>query len=288
MGLPSSSQQSAFLKFPNGDCLQLDRSLFSDLEKKIKLNSAVGQQMKATLIQKNDSINKDHRESKILQALISQDNPVTSEQLREAVISKPLKFLKESRKKLPTILPKPAPKPPQEKVVGKETPLYTSSQNPMTVEIPVTTILPAAPAEPAPEIMEIGHEDRTLEDVPSENQKQEDFVDSSDSENNDEGSYADDEAETLYIDDEAGEGRDTVRRENVVRCKLYRDNKKIEQQNSEQELSDLECKHKQLRAREDFLDKSIEALHKFYINLISKNSFECPCEGEEDEMAVDS
>merc|ERR1712062_318985 len=223
--LPSSSQHSAFLKFPNGDCLQLDRSLFSDLERKIKeVNSAVGQQMKATSMQKNDSINKDYRESKILQALISQDNPVTSEQLRDAVISKPLKFLKESSKKLPIILPKPAPKPPQEKVAGKETPLYTSSQNPLTVEIPVTTVLPATPSEPAPEIMEIGDDGLTKEDVPCENQKQEDSVDSSDSENNDEGSYADDEAETLYIDDEAGEGRQNGgRRENVVRCKQYRD-----------------------------------------------------------------
>ena len=70
----------------------------------------------------------------------------------------------------------------------------------------------------------------------------------------------------------------TVRRENVVRCKMYRDNKKMELRNSEKELDDLEVKHKQLRAREDFLDKSIEALQKFYINLINRNSLECPCD----------
>ena len=73
-----------------------------------------------------------------------------------------------------------------------------------------------------------------------------------------------------------------------MRCKLYRDNKKKEQKNSEKELSDLESKHKQLKVREEILDKSIEALHKYYINLISKNSFECPCEDEEGEMAVRS
>jgi len=79
---------------------------------------------------------------------------------------------------------------------------------------------------------------------------------------------------------QAGLGVETqmVRRENVLRCKMYRDNKKIELKNSEKELNDLEIKHKQLKAREDFLDKSIEALHKFYINLINRNSLECPCE----------
>ena len=79
---------------------------------------------------------------------------------------------------------------------------------------------------------------------------------------------------------QAGNGGETeiVRRENVLRCKMYRDNKKMELKNSEKELDDLEIKHKQLRAREDFLDKSVEALHKFYINLINKNSLECQCD----------
>merc|ERR1711997_1089223 len=84
----------------------------------------------------------------------------------------------------------------------------------------------------------------------------------------DEAGYADDEEETLYID-EAGYGMETqmVRRENVIRCKMYRDNKKMELINSEKELNDLESKHKQLKAREDILDKSIKTLHDFYINL---------------------
>ena len=214
--LPTSPQQSAFLKFPNGVLLQLDRSLFADVEKKIRdVNSASAQQMKATLMPKSDIVNNDdektkyHRESKILQALINQENPVTSEQLREAVIPKPLKFLKESAKKLPIILPKPAPKPPEEKLSGKETPLYTSSQNPLTIEIPVPALLPTTledqtpPPEPGPLVVEID-DDHTGDTGLGETNKQEDSVDSSDSENNEEGSYADDEAETQYIDDEVG------------------------------------------------------------------------------------
>merc|ERR1712183_1137074 len=69
----------------------------------------------------------------------------------------------------------------------------------------------------------------------------------------DEAGYADDEVETLYIDDETGYGVETqmVRRENVIRCKMYRDNKKMELRNCEKELNDLENKHIQLRARED-------------------------------------
>ena len=84
----------------------------------------------------------------------------------------------------------------------------------------------------------------------------------------------------LYF--QAGYGVETqmVRRENVIRCKMYRDNKKMELINSEKELNDLESKHKQLKAREDILDKSIKALHDFYINLIKKNSSDCPCEDE--------
>ena len=68
-----------------------------------------------------------------------------------------------------------------------------------------------------------------------------------------------------------------VRRENVIRCKMYRDNKKMELINSEKELNDLESKHKQLKAREDILDKSIKTLHDFYINLIKENSTDCSC-----------
>jgi len=59
---------------------------------------------------------------------------------------------------------------------------------------------------------------------------------------------------------------------------MYRDNKKEELKNSEHELNDLEVKHKQLRAREEILDKSIKALHDYYINLIKNNSKECPCD----------
>ena len=32
------------------------------------------------------------------------------------------------------------------------------------------------------------------------------------------------------------------------------------------------------------LDKSIKTLHKFYLNLISKNNFECPCEEDNEDL----
>ena len=83
----------------------------------------------------------------------------------------------------------------------------------------------------------------------------------------------------MYLYFQAGYGVETqmVRRENVIRCKMYRDNKKMELKNCEKELNDLESKHIQLRAREDFLDKSIKALQEFYIKLIETNNTECPC-----------
>merc|ERR1712141_747161 len=75
------------------------------------------------------------REAEILKVLMTQDNPVTPEQLREAVISKPLKFTKSSPeavsnpRKLPTLLPKPV----------RETPLYTPGQS--SSDIPAPSIL---------------------------------------------------------------------------------------------------------------------------------------------------
>ena len=93
---------------------------------------------------------------------------------------------------------------------GKETPLYTSSQNPLTIEIPVPAFLPTtledqtSPPEPGPLVVEIDDDHTTGDTGLGETNKQEDSVDSSDSENNEEGSYADDEAETQYIDDEVG------------------------------------------------------------------------------------
>ena len=321
--LPVSPDQKAVLTFPNGDCLKLDRSLFSLVEKKIK---KVDGSQQVRNIMKNNAVNEEktklHREASILKALMSQENPVTHEQLREAVVPKSPQFTKSSMesgkagkagnnvRKLPIILPKPTPAPrhlPDKRPV-KETPLYTSSQTPETAEVPAITILPSCEIQPPP--AQIPAETSVVEnkktvavngiEAVSENKKEDDesSEESSDFELNDDGSCADDEAETLYIDDEvkthfglrfsyfplqAAGGHETVRRENVVRCKLYRDNKKMEQKNCEKELSDLECKHIQLKATEEFLDKSIEALHKFYINLISKNTVECPCEDEKGE-----
>jgi len=242
--------------------------------------------MKPILLQKMDEGDtKSQREAEILKALMNQENPVTAEQLREAVIEKPLKFTKgspeaDSPRKLPTLLPKPGP--------VRETPLYTSGQS--LVEVPAPSILQKTlekaehsantkksldeTVETTCEDFDMGHDDlKAGSEEKDAEYSEEGYSDC------DEAGYADDEEETLYID-EAGYGMETqmVRRENVIRCKMYRDNKKMELKNSENELNYLESKHKQLRAREDILDKSIEALREYYINLINKRSSECPCD----------
>lgn len=270
-----------------------DRSLFSDVEKEITNPPDGARQIKTILMQKSEAHGeeetKSQRETEILKALMSQENPVTPEQLREAVISKPLNFTKGSPeaaispRKLPTLLPKPSP--------DRETPLYTSGQSSLKVPAPsiplaVKTVekvkISTNSKESFGATVETTCEDFNMEenDIQADSEEKDGEYSEELSSDCDEAGYADDEEETLYIDDEADFGEETqlVRRENVIRCKMYRDNKKVELKNSEHELNDLASKHKQLRAREDILDKSIKALHDYYLNLIKNNSKECPCD----------
>jgi len=205
--LSSYSEQKAVLKFPSGASLTLDRSLFSSIEKEITNPPEAARQMKPILLQKMDEEEtKSQREAEILKALINQENPVTAEQLREAVIEKPLKFTKgsleaESPRKLPTLLPKPGP--------VRETPLYTSGQS--FVEVPSPSILqktlekvehPAntkesvdATVERACEDFDMGHNDMRACSEEKDAEYSEGYSDC------DEAGYADDEEETLYIDE---------------------------------------------------------------------------------------
>ena len=206
--LPSSSEQKAVLKFPSGVSIQLDRSLFSNMEKEITTSQ---DEARKILMQKRKSQaeeeTKSKREAEILKVLMTQDNPVTPEQLREAVISKPLKFTKSSPeagsnpRKLPTLLPKPV----------RETPLYTSGQSSSEIPAPSILLKTLGKDENTADTKEsfsatVG---ATCEDVNMGNNEiqagsEERDVEYSEEEFSDcdEAGYADDEEETLYIDDE--------------------------------------------------------------------------------------
>ena len=202
------SNQKAVLKFPSGVSIQLDRSLFSNMEKEITTSQ---DEARKILMQKRKSQaeeeTKSKREAEILKVLMTQDNPVTPEQLREAVISKPLKFTKSSPeagsnpRKLPTLLPKPV----------RETPLYTSGQSSSEIPAPSILLKTLEKDENTANTKEsfsatVG---ATCEDVSMGNNEiqagsEEKDVEFSEEEFSDfdEAGYADDEEETLYIDDE--------------------------------------------------------------------------------------
>ena len=198
--LPSSSEQKAVLKFPSGVSLQLDRSLFSGVEKEITNPPDGARLMKTILMQKSkpqgEEETKSQREAEILKALVSQENPVTPEQLREAVILKPLNFTKESQeaaagsspRKLPTLLPKPGP--------VRETPLYTSGQSSLAA-VPAAASILLRTLEKDNKLASTRNSFDVTEETNCEGEYSEEL--SSDC---DEAGYADDEEETLYIDDE--------------------------------------------------------------------------------------
>ena len=71
---------------------------------------------------------------------------------------------------------------------------------------------------------------------------------------------------------------ETVRRENVIRCKLYRDKKKNEIKEGERDLARLTNKNNELKEREIILERTIMALRQKYIDLIpDKPDKPCDC-----------
>merc|ERR1719150_942364 len=78
--------------------------------------------------------------------------------------------------------------------------------------------------------------------------------------------------------------RSSVRRENVIRCKLYRDKKKNELLEGEKELAKLSEENNSLKIREMILDKSITALHKKYLQIV-ESGYVCnnDCDDDDDD-----
>merc|ERR1712217_292783 len=97
----------------------------------------------------------------------------------------------------------------------------------------------------------------------------------------------DDQEETDDVEENKtrapGSEKSSVRRENVIRCKLYRDKKKNELLEGEKELAKLSEENNSLKIRE-ILDKSITALHKKYLQIV-ESGYVCnnDCDDDDDD-----
>jgi len=61
----------------------------------------------------------------------------------------------------------------------------------------------------------------------------------------------------------------------VIRCRNYRDRKRVSMKKGEKELDFLTRVNTDLREREENLDDSIDALQQYYIQMIKDNSYKC-------------
>jgi len=120
-----------------------------------------------------------------------------------------------------------------------------------------------------------------------EDQLNEECMDVTDDEDDTVSVYSSDsEFESIY-DMETNEAGDFIgtpkknQRENVKRCKEYREKKKNELRQGEINLQELAQKNADLKKREAMIDASLEALHKTYFNLIKKN---CDCAKEANDL----
>jgi len=83
--------------------------------------------------------------------------------------------------------------------------------------------------------------------------------------------------------------KETVRRDNVLRCKIYRDKKKNEQKEGEGLLKQLSEKNNELVLKESILDRTIKTLRQKYIEIVKKGnecdscSDDCSCESDDSE-----
>lgn len=82
--------------------------------------------------------------------------------------------------------------------------------------------------------------------------------------------------------DENSEGH-KKQRENVIRCKIYRDKKKEEQLEGERQLERLLAENESAKMREAILDKSIAVLRQTYIKLVAKGQICGDCSSDEGE-----
>lgn len=84
--------------------------------------------------------------------------------------------------------------------------------------------------------------------------------------------------------DENSEGQ-KKQRENVIRCKIYRDKKKEEQLEGERQLERLLAENESARKREAILDKTIAVLRQTYINLAKGNVCDACSSSDEGEAS---
>ena len=61
----------------------------------------------------------------------------------------------------------------------------------------------------------------------------------------------------------------------MIRCRNYRDRKRVSMKKGEKELDFLTRVNTDLREREENLDDSIDALQQYYIQMIKDNSYKC-------------
>lgn len=85
--------------------------------------------------------------------------------------------------------------------------------------------------------------------------------------------------------DENSEGH-KKQRENVIRCKIYRDKKKEEQLEGERQLERLLAENESAKMREAILDKSIAVLRQTYIKLVAKGQICGDCSSDEEGTAA--
>ena len=62
---------------------------------------------------------------------------------------------------------------------------------------------------------------------------------------------------------------------NVLRCRIYRDRKRIMMKEGEKELDYLTRVNNDLRDREEYLDYTVRTLKQFYITMIKENRYKC-------------
>ena len=70
-----------------------------------------------------------------------------------------------------------------------------------------------------------------------------------------------------------------------MRCKIYRDKKKNEQKEGEEELKQLSQENKELTFKEKNLDAIIKALRRKYIEIVKNN---CDCDDDDSTESDDS
>jgi len=69
---------------------------------------------------------------------------------------------------------------------------------------------------------------------------------------------------------------------NVIRCRNYRDRKRVMMKKGEKELDYLTRVNNDLTQREEQLDHTIDTLQQFYIKMIKENKYKCCDESEND------